>query len=103
MKSCNRFYNTTMSLTNNFGYEYVFKLAKQLTPEERKMLSRELNQTGVKKHEPKPLPVMSDEEIAERKQRLLEKALQCPVLSEEELKKFDEARKEINECRLASK
>ena len=40
-------------------------------------------------------------EIEANRQKLLGILLNCPVLTDEELKGFEEARKEINECRLA--
>ena len=43
----------------------------------------------------------SPEELEENRQKLLEILLNCPVFTDEELKGFEEARKEINECRLA--
>ena len=43
----------------------------------------------------------SPEELKESRQRLLEILLNCPVMTDEDLKGFEEARKEINECRLA--
>ena len=43
----------------------------------------------------------SPEELEENRQKLLEILLNCPVFTGEELKGFEEARKEINECRLA--
>lgn len=99
-----------MQITIDFGYDQVFELVQQLSSEDQERLSRELNKrpiaepsrADIEKNEPKPFPDLNEEEIAERKRRLLEKALQCPVLSEDALKKFEEARKEINECRLAS-
>ena len=41
------------------------------------------------------------EEIEANRQKLLGILLNCPVLTDEELKGFEEARREINECRLA--
>ena len=41
------------------------------------------------------------EELEREQQELLEILLNCPVMTDEELKGFEEARKEINECRLA--
>ena len=41
------------------------------------------------------------EELERERQELLEILLNCPVMTDEELKGFEEARKEINECRLA--
>jgi hypothetical protein len=43
----------------------------------------------------------SPEELEESRQRLLQTLLNCPVLTDEELKGFEEARREINTCRLA--
>ena len=43
----------------------------------------------------------SPEEIEKNRQELLELLLNCPVLTDEELKGFEEARREINTCRLA--
>ena len=43
----------------------------------------------------------SPEIIEKNRQELLEILLNCPVLTDEELKGFEEARKEINACRLA--
>ena len=41
------------------------------------------------------------EEIEKNRQELLDILLNCPVMTDEELQGFEEARKEINECRLA--
>jgi len=43
----------------------------------------------------------SPEELEKSRQRLLEILLNCPVMTDEELQGIVDARKEINECRLA--
>ncbi len=69
------------------SYDYVFSLAQQLSPEEQEMLARGIisHPTANKTKTTNILPSLNKEEMAARKQRLLEKALKCPILSEEEL------------------
>jgi len=43
----------------------------------------------------------SPEELEKNRQELLEILLNCPVMTDEELQGIIDARKEINECRLA--
>ena len=120
-----------MSATVAYDYNYVLNLAVNLAPEERKRLVREVETVSekqeVKQKEVKWVeytvpgePIISPEKMQEIKRRanerpslrtpkeietnrreLLEILRDCPVLSDEELKGFEEARKEINECRLA--
>ena len=117
------------------GYDYVFELASQLSPEEQERLVREMD---THRQEPEPTkainwaefglmeytvpgkPIVSAAELAEIKRRvndrppmntpeereknrqeLMEILLNCPVMTDEELKGFEEARREINTCRLA--
>ena len=47
------------------------------------------------------VPMNTPEEIEKNCQELLKILLNCPVMTDEELKGFAEARREINECRLA--
>jgi hypothetical protein len=46
-------------------------------------------------------PMDTPEEREKNRQELLEILLNCPVMTDEELKGFEEARREINTCRLA--
>jgi len=114
-----------MSTMLEYGYDYVFDLASRLSPKEQKRLLRELpNGFSPPSKEPQESvsvePIISREEIEEFKRigerrqrrrspeeleesrrRLLEVLLNCPVMTDEELQGYEDARKEINECRLA--
>ena len=114
-----------MSTAIQYGYDYVFDLASRLSPKEQRRLLRELpNGSSFQSKEPQESvpaePIISREEIEEFKrigerrqrkrspeeieanrQRLLNILLNCPVLTDEELQGIEDARKEINECRLA--
>ena len=113
------------------GYDYVFELASQLSPEEQERLVREMDAHRQEPEPPKEInwaefglmeytvpgkPIVSAEKMEalkrqsarrqarkspEDREKLLEVLLNCPVMTDEELKGFEEARKEINECRLA--
>jgi len=124
-----------MTATTGFGYDYVFELASQLSPEEQERFVREMSASrrepvtedkinweefGFVEYVVPGEPIISPAELEEIKrqgemrqarkspeeleasrQRLRELLLNCPVMTDEELKGFEEARKEINECRLA--
>ena len=120
-----------MSTATRFSFDYVFELASQLSAEEQQRLVQKMNVSDKKHDtESKKIkmveytvpgtPIISQEDIeeftriGEMRQRkrspeeirkdnmeLLEILLNCPVMTDEELKGFEEARKEINECRLA--
>lgn len=85
-----------MSTTNDFGYDYVFELAKQLTPEEKAKLAQSLQADAVSsKREPEPKRKMSPEEYYE----LL---MNGPVLSEEEIQLMLDAKETVNQCQPIS-
>jgi hypothetical protein len=118
-----------MSTATRFSYDYVLELASQLSTAERERLVQEIQEPSVEvpnygskmveytvpgkpiispeeleeirrigeRHQRKRTP----EELKESRQRLMEILLNCPVMTDEDLKGFEEARKEINECRLA--
>jgi hypothetical protein len=108
-----------MSTATGFSYDYVFRLASRLTPEEQERLVREMNVPGKTIKESVPSMVSREEieefkrvgaerqrrrtpeELEENRQKLLEIILNCPVMSDEDLRGMIDARKEINECRLA--
>jgi hypothetical protein len=120
-----------MSTVTKFGYDYVFELVSQLSSAEQERLVQEMSVPSKKRstenHSTRLVeytvpgtPIISPEDIEEFKRRgaerqrrltpeelaknnqeLLEILLNCPVMTDEELKGFEEARKEINECRLA--
>lgn len=91
-----------MSTTNDFGYDYVFELAKQLSPEERDRLIRELEKGRKKTGELAPgHSTPTKEEMEEKRQKLIRLSLECPVATEEEIREIEENmknfRKEFNE------
>jgi len=116
-----------MSATVGYDYNEVLNLAVQLTAEERERRVREEETLPEKQEEIQWVeytvpgePIISPEKMAEIKRRcerherkrtpeeleesrkrLLEILLNCPVMTEEELQGIIDARKEINECRLA--
>jgi len=120
-----------MSTATRFGYDYVFELATQLSQEEQERFVQEMSDLRKERvAEPQKIrwieytvpgePIVSAAEIEEIDQRvarreaektpeerkknrekLMELLLNCPVFTDEELKVFEEARREINECRLA--
>ena len=113
-----------MSTAIKLNYDYVFELASQLSAEEQERLVREIRVPNKKnkmvEYTVPGTPIISQEDIEEinrrvndrvpmntpveikkNNQELLEILLNCPVMTDEELKGFEEARKEINECRLA--
>ena len=113
-----------MSTAAGLGYNYVFELASQLSTEEQERLVREIRVPNKKnkmvEYTVPGTPIISQEDIEEinrrvndrvpmntpeeikrNNQELLDILLNCPVMTDEELKGFEEARKEINECRLA--
>jgi len=124
-----------MTATAGFGYDHVFELATQLSPEERERFVREMDafrqkpvaenkinweEAGfveyvvpgeplvsateieeIKRRANDRQPMNTPEEREKNRQELLEILLNCPVMTDEELKGFEEARREINTCRLA--
>jgi soluble P-type ATPase len=113
-----------MSTATRFSYDYVFEIASQLSTEEQERLIQEMRAPSKKiemvEYTVPGTPIISQEDIEEiqhrvnsrvsmdtpdeiekNRQELLEILLNCPVMTDEELKGFEEARKEINECRLA--
>jgi len=113
-----------MSTATRFSFDYVFELASQLSAEEQERLVREIRVPNKKnkmvEYTVPGTPIISQEDIEEinrrvndrvpmntpeeikrNNQELLDILLNCPVMTDEELKGFEEARKEINECRLA--
>ena len=120
-----------MSTATKFDYDFVRELAVQLSTEEQERLVREMRVSSKRhdrenqkiemvEYTVPGTPIISQEDIEEFKRRgekrqrkrtpeeltknnqeLLEILLNCPVMTDEELKGFEEARKEINECRLA--
>ncbi len=113
-----------MSTTSGFGYDYVFELASQLSPEEQERLAREISGSRkinlveytvpgepiislaeiekIKRRVDERPPQRSPEAIEQNRRELLEILLNAPVMSDEELQGIETARKELNECRLAS-
>lgn len=63
-------------MTNNSGYDYVFELVNQLTPEEQDILAQEL--------EKRRRPQWSREDIEKNRAKARKLALECPVPTEEE-------------------
>jgi len=55
----------------------------------------------IKRRVDSPPLVRTPEEREKNRQELLEILLNCPVMTDKELKGYEEARREINECRLA--
>ena len=113
-----------MSTATRFSYDYVFELVSQLSTEEQERLAQEVRvsnkKTKMVEYTVPGTPIISQKDIEEinrmvndrmrmntpdeiekNRQELLEILLNCPVMTDEELKGFEEARKEINECRLA--
>ena len=64
------------------------------------MVSREEIEAIKRRVDSRPLS-RTPEELEKNRKELLEILLNCPVMTEEELKGYEEARKELNECRLA--
>ena len=60
-----------------------------ISAEEREEVRRRYEESKVPK---------TPEELEKNRQELLEIILNCPVFTDEELKGFEEARKELNEC-----
>ena len=112
--------------TTGFGYDYVFRLASQLPPEERVRLVREMdvfgkeydterkNQWGeytvpgepmisraeieeFKRRGERRQAMRTPEELEKKRQELLEILLNCPVMTNEELQGIRNARKEIEQ------
>ena len=120
-----------MSTATRYSFDYVFELASQLSAEEQERLVQKMNVSSrkhdteskkikmveytvpgtpiisqeeievIKRRANDHVPMNTPEEIKKNSQELLKILLNCPVMSDEELKGFEEARKEINECRLA--
>ncbi|MDR0328706.1 MAG: hypothetical protein LBI05_10465 [Planctomycetaceae bacterium] len=108
-----------MSTATGFSYDYVSQLVSRLTPEEQERLIREMDMSCKTKQESVPSMVSHEEieefkrmgtqrqrrrtpeELEENRQKLLKIILTCPVMSDEDLQGMIDARKEINECRLA--
>ncbi len=84
------FRGNAMQLTVNLGYDQVFDLAHQLTPEEQKRLAQSLltfdAETEKNTHE------MTQEEYYEF-------LMNFPVISEEEIQLMLEAKKEVDKIR----
>ena len=113
-----------MSTAIGINYDYVFELASRLSMEEQERLVQEIRVPKkkirmveytvpgtpivsqeeieeIKRRSNDCVPMNTPEEIKKNNQELLEILLNCPVMTDEELKGFEEAREEINECRLA--
>ena len=71
-----------MQITIDFGYDQVFELARQLSPEEREKLVHDLRET-----DSEPGNVEKNREKARRL------ALECPVATEEEIEMQNEFRR----------
>ena len=61
------------------------------------IISREEIEETRQRYEESQAP-KTPEELEKNRQELLEILLNCPVFTDEELKGFEEARKELNEC-----
>lgn len=76
-----------MQITPDFGYDQVFELVRQLSPEELERLTRELKKRRVVPMEKQKL---SKEEYAKM-------LLDCPVMTDEEFESFEKTRKELRD------
>lgn len=82
-----------MRITIDFGYDQVFELARQLSPEEREKLVHDLQETD------------SEPDKTERKmtkEEYYEFLMNFPVISEEEIQLMEEAKKMVDQCRPIS-
>jgi hypothetical protein len=125
------FWEMFMSATIGYDDNYVLNLAVPLAPAERERLVREVETVPkepapekrdigwveytvpgepmisperleeIKRIGEKRERKRSPEELEESRKRLLAILLSCPVMTDEELQGIRDARKEINECRLA--
>lgn len=119
-----------MATTNDFGFDYVFNLAQNLSPEERERLIQQLAeaekqenmQARIQSDPAAPEEEYDEEDLAyfarikkiqekmkaklptpkKTKEEMLRLLLDFPVLSEEEIQAMEEAREALNTCRLAS-
>lgn len=82
-----------MQITIDFGYDQVFELVRQLSPEEREKLVHDIQETD------------SEPDKAERKmtkEEYHEFLMNFPVISEEEIQLMEEAKKMVDQCRPIS-
>ena len=82
-----------MTTTNEFGYDHVFELARQLSPEEREKLAQSLLAGKARPFESEPK--MTEEEYYEF-------LMNFPVISEEEIRLMEEAKKTVDQCQPIS-
>ena len=92
-----------MSLTTNYGYDYVFELASRLSPVERERLARSITGNitpeSSEKHE-SFLPESDD--VPYSPEMYSEFLLRGPVIDEKQIQLMLGAREEVNRCRPIS-
>ena len=82
-----------MQMTIDIGYDQVFQLVRQLSPTEKTRLFRESACATT-------YPAISEPEVPD--EEYYEFLMNFPVVSEEEIERILEAKKEVDKCRPVS-
>ena len=91
------------TVTTGFGYDYVFRLASQLPPEEKVRLSREITEKTTTEFREKCESFLPEpDELPYSPEEFYEFLLRGPVIDEEQIQLMLDARKEVNRCQAIS-